>query len=141
MLVCLANSQEDAVQRLAGQPVVDVPTRPAIGASAKVRLPDGRTLVGQVDGGNGHSGTRSPELHFGLGDTPADKEIPVEISWRGVDGQLHSIAMQFSPGWHTLLLPGKSNPPLSRQVQATNVHNVGAEQQAAFRWPAQRGRQ
>ncbi|MFM7787540.1 MAG: ASPIC/UnbV domain-containing protein, partial [Microcystis panniformis] len=40
---------------------------PAIGAAVKVSLPDGSQLVAQVDGGNGHSGVRSPVLHFGLG--------------------------------------------------------------------------
>ena len=40
---------------------------PAIGAVARVSLPDGRRLVAQVDGGNGHSGRRSPDIHFGLG--------------------------------------------------------------------------
>lgn len=35
---------------------------PAIGAVATVTLPDGHQLIAQVDGGNGHSGVRSPEL-------------------------------------------------------------------------------
>jgi enediyne biosynthesis protein E4 len=42
-------------------------TRPAIGAVAVVSFADGRRLVGQIDGGNGHSGRRAPEIHFGLG--------------------------------------------------------------------------
>ena len=42
------------------------PSRPAIGAEATVTLPDGRRRTAQVDGGNGHSGKRAPELHFGL---------------------------------------------------------------------------
>ncbi len=44
--------------------------RPAIGAAATVFLPDGRRMTAQVDGGNGHSGKRSQDLHFGLGNVP-----------------------------------------------------------------------
>ena len=40
---------------------------PAIGAFVEAQLPDGRRLIRQVDGGNGHSGQRSPEVRFGLG--------------------------------------------------------------------------
>ena len=43
------------------------PGRPAIGAAATVFLPDGRRMSAQVDGGNGHSGKRSQDIHFGLG--------------------------------------------------------------------------
>src|SRR5439155_20944075 len=65
-----------------GQVRTDVPSRPAIGASAKVRLPDGRILVGQVDGGTGHSGKRAPDLHFGLGVLDASAEVAVDLRWR-----------------------------------------------------------
>src|ERR1039458_7853898 len=47
------------------------PDRPAIGAAATVFLPDGRKMTAQVDGGNGHSGKRSQDIHFGLGSVPA----------------------------------------------------------------------
>jgi hypothetical protein len=77
---------------------------PAIGAEARVHLPDGRTLVGQVDGGNGHSGKRSPELHFGLGAVPAGIPIEVELAWRDVRGQVHREATRLTPGWHSLNL-------------------------------------
>ena len=76
--------------------------RPAIGAAATVRLPDGRRLVAQVDGGNGHSGKRSPDLHFGLG--PHNGPVPVELRWRDGSGALHRLALDLAPGWHTVLL-------------------------------------
>lgn len=81
--------------------------RPAIGASAVVRLPDGRRLTAQVDGGNGHSGKRSPDLHFGLGDLSADSRVQVDLRWRDSDGQVRQEALHLSPGWHTVLLNPK----------------------------------
>ena len=75
---------------------------PAIGAQATVILPDGRRLVAQVDGGNGHSGKRSPDLHFGLGKTRGDVEV--ELRWRGTDGGLHEKTLRLNPGWHTVQL-------------------------------------
>ncbi|MBU8900208.1 RNA-binding protein [Corallococcus sp. H22C18031201] len=77
---------------------------PVIGAAAEVLLPDGRHLVGQVDGGNGHSGKRSPELHFGLGSLPIDTPITVRVSWRSTSGTLQHQQLSLTPGWHTLLL-------------------------------------
>lgn len=75
---------------------------PAIGASVSVRLPDGRRLVAQVDGGNGHSGARSPEVHLGLGDLPADARLPVEISWRDTDARVHRRTFRLTPGRHRI---------------------------------------
>lgn len=77
--------------------------RAAIGATARVRLADGRCLVAQVDGGNGHSGARSHALHFGLGKVPAEAVLEVELSWRDAGGprrQVHHL----EPGWHTVYL-------------------------------------
>jgi hypothetical protein len=78
--------------------------RPVIGAAATVRLPDGSVRVGQVDGGNGHSGKRAAALHFGLGDVPAGTVLPVEIRWRGGDGKMNRQTLQLAPGWHTVVL-------------------------------------
>jgi hypothetical protein len=77
---------------------------PAIGACARVRLPDGRSLVGQVDGGNGHSGKSSFELHFGLGAQQRELEYPVELRWRGRDGQPHDRKLVLKSGRHSILL-------------------------------------
>src|SRR5258705_13096879 len=51
---------------------------PAIGTFVEIEMPDGSRQIRQVDGGNGHSGQRSPEVLFGLGSTAA-REIPVRI--------------------------------------------------------------
>ncbi len=80
-------------------------TRPAIGATATVHLPDNRpALIAQVDGGTGHSGKRAPSLHFGLGEVAAATELTVELRWRGLDGHVRSQSIQVKPGWHTILL-------------------------------------
>lgn len=77
---------------------------PAIGANAKVSLPDGRILVAQVDGGNGHSGRRSPDLHFGLGDWDPDTPVTVDLRWRDSSGTIHTKRLKLIPGWHTVEL-------------------------------------
>jgi len=87
-----------------GHPGADLHGRPAIGAFATVHLPDGRRLVSQVDGGSGHSGKRAPEIHFGLGNLPAETKMDVDLRWRGVDGQMHTTTTTLSPGWHTVML-------------------------------------
>jgi hypothetical protein len=78
--------------------------RPAIGAAVTVRRPDGGRLVGQVDGGNGHSGVRSPQLHFGLGVVADDTPVRVEVRWRDATGAPRSASLELTPGWHTLVL-------------------------------------
>lgn len=87
-----------------GHPTKDNPSRPAIGAEARVTLSDGRILVAQVDGGNGHSGKRSPDLHFGLGKMNQQKPVSVEIRWRDTTGVIHQQKMKLQPGWHTVQL-------------------------------------
>jgi hypothetical protein len=87
-----------------GHPDANTASRPAIGAAATLHLPDGRRLVAQVDGGNGHSGDRSPDLHFGLGRLAPDARLAVDIQWRSANGQVHQETLQLSPGWHTILL-------------------------------------
>jgi hypothetical protein len=77
---------------------------PAIGAAVRVDLPNGTRLVGQVDGGTGHSGRRSPEIHFGLGAWDQAKTLPVEIRWRDWQGQIQHHEMKLVPGWHTVEL-------------------------------------
>jgi hypothetical protein len=91
-----------------GRDGADLRGRPAVGASVRLTRSDGRVLVGQVDGGNGHSGVRSPDLHFGLGDS-ADENIEVEIRYRDRLGHAQSIELNLSPGRHSILLPDQ--PP------------------------------
>jgi hypothetical protein len=69
-----------------------------------VLLPDGRRLTAQVDGGNGMSGKRAPQLHFGLGNVAADKPLQVEIRWRDPRGQRQVRMLTLKPGWHTIVL-------------------------------------
>ena len=83
---------------------LDFPSRSAVGAVVKVSLPDGRRLVTEVDGGNGHSGKRSADVHFGLGSVPLEAQLPVEISWRNANGEVKQQKIQLNPGWHTVIL-------------------------------------
>jgi len=87
-----------------GHPGADTRGRPAIGAAATVHLPDGRRLVAQVDGGGGHSGKRSPDLHFGLGGLGAATPVRVDLRWRDPDGRVQRETLHLLPGWHTVLL-------------------------------------
>lgn len=77
---------------------------PAIGATALAVADDGRKHVGFVDGGNGHSGHRSPEIHFGLGKVDTNKPIAVLIKWRDERGKIESLNVRVAPGWHTIAL-------------------------------------
>ena len=77
---------------------------PAIGAVARVSLPDGRRLVGQVDGGSGHSGHRSPDVHFGLGTVETTRPLQVALAWRDVNGQPRDATLALLPGRHTIEL-------------------------------------
>lgn len=76
---------------------------PAIGAFVEVDTPDGNHQIRQVDGGNGHSGQRSPEVLVGLGRTAAT-QIPVRITWRDFHGSLHHETLSLTPGYHTIVL-------------------------------------
>jgi hypothetical protein len=92
------------VTERAGHPGPDSPGRPAIGAQALLHLPDGRLMVAQVDGGSGHSGKRSHEIHFGLGNITRGTKIPVDLKWRAHNGRICRTALALTPGWHTVLL-------------------------------------
>jgi hypothetical protein len=86
-----------------GHPRPESRTRAAIGAQVVVTLPDGRRLARQVDGGNGHSGKRSADLHFGLGSVSGP--LTVAIRWRDPAGAPRSETLTVRPGWHTIELP------------------------------------
>jgi len=77
---------------------------PAIGAQAKLKLPDGRICVAQVDGGTGHSGHRSTDIHFGLGSWDNSKPVAVDIHWRSAAGTVQQKTLELVPGWHTVQL-------------------------------------
>ena len=97
----------DAVVR-SGHPGIEIMGQPAIGATASVHLGDGRQLIAQVDGGNGHSGARSPDLHFGLGELSPQTQIQVDLRWRDLNGRIREKTLRVEPGWHTVLLSGLS---------------------------------
>ena len=78
--------------------------RPALHATARVRLPDGRILFSQADGGSGHSGRRSPDIHLGLGSYPAGHPVAVELRWRDGSGHAREERIELKPGWHTVFL-------------------------------------
>jgi hypothetical protein len=80
-----------------------VPNRPAIGATARVHLTDGRVLIQQVDGGNGHSGRRAPELVFGLGRLERGP-VGADLRWRDTGGTVREQRLHLRPGWHTVWL-------------------------------------
>jgi hypothetical protein len=63
-------------------------------------------MIAEVDGGSGHSGKRSPELHFGLGQI--DEPVTVTLAWRDASGQPRRETVALAPGWHTLLLGSSS---------------------------------
>jgi hypothetical protein len=78
------------------------PGSPVIGAQVTARTSDGRVLLGRVDGGSGHSGKRSPEVHLGLGD--ASGPVDVQLRWRDRTGQVREQSLRLSPGRHDLRL-------------------------------------
>lgn len=53
--------------------------RDAIGAQVRIALPDGRTLVREVEAGTGEGNANSPILHFGLGAFAGPAKL--EIRW------------------------------------------------------------
>ena len=81
-----------------------VPSRAAIGAEARVLLSGRAPLVQQVDGGNGHSGKRSPDLQFGLGHLSGNEPVTVELRWRDARGLQRQTIQLLPGGWYTILL-------------------------------------
>ena len=101
----------DATRVLPGHPARETRARYAIGATAILHMPDGQLMVQQVDVSNGHSGKRSPELHFGLGRLPASASVTVDLAWRDANGAIHRETLRLAPGLHTILLasPARRN--------------------------------
>lgn len=76
---------------------------PAYGAQVTVTTADGRKQVAQLDGGGGHSGKRSFDVFFGLGDS-GSRPVSARISWRDLNGAVHSQTTNLAAGWHNLML-------------------------------------
>jgi len=75
---------------------------PVVGAQVKVTTDDGRTLINRLDGGSGHSGKRSTDVHIGLGQVTGGQEV--EVCWRDRDGKKRSDTLRLRPGWHDVTL-------------------------------------
>jgi len=69
-----------------------------------VRTSDGRQFVSQVDGGNGHSGKRSSDLHIGLGQVKDGATLHVTVRWRDRNGKVNQQALELLPGLYTVTL-------------------------------------
>src|SRR5262249_34396728 len=83
---------------------------PAYGAVVKITTADGRTQLAQLDGGGGHSGKRSFDVYLGLGKA-GGQPVSVQLSWRDLDGAVHSQTLQLTHGWHDVM----------RDIQAQEV--------------------
>ncbi|MET8051108.1 CRTAC1 family protein [Streptosporangium sp. NPDC005286] len=79
------------------------PGSPVVGAQVKVTTQHGRTFIGHVDGGSGHSGKRSHMVHIGLGQKVTGP-LKVHLTWRDRTGQVREQDLQLTPGWHSLKL-------------------------------------
>lgn len=112
LLLPLADEANAPLRERPGHPGADLRGRPAIGAQALVVLPDGRRLVGQVDGGSGHSGRRSADIHLGLGQVDSKTPLDIALTWRDGRGQLQKTTLKLIPGWHTVLLGNPNSPKL-----------------------------
>lgn len=104
LMLPVRGSSQPTTMVLPGHPARGTPGRYAIGATATLHSPDGGLMVAQVDGGNGHSGKSSPEIHFGLGNLPASATVAVDLRWRDANGNKHQETLQLIPGLHTVLL-------------------------------------
>jgi hypothetical protein len=82
---------------MSGSPVID--------AQVMVTTADGKCYISRVDGGSGHGGKRSSEVHIGLGN--AKGAVKVQLKWRDREGAVHQQTLQLSQGHHWLEL-GKS---------------------------------
>ncbi|HET6210740.1 MAG TPA: ASPIC/UnbV domain-containing protein, partial [Jatrophihabitans sp.] len=85
---------------------------PAYDATVSVTTPTGGTQISQLDGGSGHGGYRSFEVHFGLGSYMG--AATVHLRWRDAGGQLHQQTEQLMPGVHSLVLTDTAQEVSSR---------------------------
>lgn len=83
--------------------VVPGTIRAAIGAEARLKLPDGRIATSVIDGGSGHGGKRAAEIHFGVGQALDNELFKVQITWRTKDGEQEQN-FEVTPGRHQVVL-------------------------------------
>lgn len=76
----------------------------AIGATVSLELPSGDRKTAYVDGGNGHGGQQSTDIHLGLvGKTTTP--INATIKWRDFEGNVQTTTIRVYQKWQTILLP------------------------------------
>lgn len=76
----------------------------AIGAKISLELSVGDRRVGLVDGGNGHSGQQSTDVHFGLSEQSSTIRSAT-VTWLDFEGNVRSATIRVSQKWQTILLP------------------------------------
>jgi enediyne biosynthesis protein E4 len=81
----------------------ETPGSPVVDAQVTAVTSNGRRFVSHVDGGGGHSGKRSDEVHIGLGRNVTGP-VRVGLRWRDRTGQVRTANLQLNPGWHSLQL-------------------------------------
>lgn len=81
------------------------PSKFAIGAVARIKFKNGKKLIRFVDGGNGHSGRNSQEMHFSFESEEIQDAYEVELEWRKSDGTISKSCIRLKSGWHTVFLP------------------------------------
>ncbi len=104
LLLPVGASPGDSIAIRQGNPPPGLLARNAIGAAATIHLKDGCKMTAQIDGGTGHSGKRSQDIHFGLGHIPEGVALQVDLKWRGVDGLARQRTIDLCPGWYTIML-------------------------------------
>jgi hypothetical protein len=77
------------------------PGSPAYGSTVTITTPSGQQ-IGQLDGGSGHGGFRSFDVHFGLGSYTGP--VSVHIQWTDSQGHLRNQTLQMTSGIHDLML-------------------------------------
>ncbi len=86
---------------------------PAYGAQVRITTADGRTQISQLDGGSGHSGRRSFDVFFGLGDA-GSQPVAATVNWRDQTGTLRSQTLNLTHGWHDVLLTAQATEVAGR---------------------------
>jgi hypothetical protein len=86
---------------------------PAYGAQVTVTTADGHTQIAQLDGGGGHSGKRSFDVFFGLGDS-GRQPVSASVVWRDVFGARHQQTLDLTAGWHDLMLTANAEEVSAR---------------------------
>ncbi|HEU5160893.1 MAG TPA: CRTAC1 family protein [Streptosporangiaceae bacterium] len=110
----LTHDAADPAAAAAGRGALPAPGSPVVGAQATVTTPDGRTQLARVDGGSGHSGKRSHEIHIGLGERVTGP-VQVRLQWRDRTGVVRAQELRLMPGWHELRLGSQAIERLPAQ--------------------------